>query len=153
MLSSYSIDGGPTTTFNATEAAAFIFQQKLFQSATLTDSTPHTLVVTLVNNGTLFIDYFLVIPSTSSSSAVVTSTSTRTGTISSTFSSTLSTSTGAGGQFQSNKVSIGGAVGGSLGGLALLIVAILAVWMCRKRPKDKNQMRELIFVFFFLIVW
>ena len=139
VLSSYSIDDGPTTTFNATEVAAYKFQQKLFQSATLTDSTPHTIVVTLVNNGTFFIDYFLVIPSTTSSSAGVTSTSTSP-------SSTLSTTTviGPGGQFRFNRGPIiGAAMGGILGGFVLLTIAILTVWLCRKkRPKNKNQIRE-----------
>jgi hypothetical protein len=159
VLSSYSVDGGPSTIFNATEAATYQFQQKLFQSATLTDSASHTLVVTLVNNGTLYLDYFLVIPSTStttsSSSAGASSSnpSSVTGTMmvggvgSSTLSSTLSTTTGAGAQSQSNRVTIGAAVGGSLGGLALLIIAVLAVFFCRKRRKDKN-LRELIFLLF-----
>ena len=146
VLSSYSIDGGPTTIFNATEAAAFKFQQKLFQSATLTDSGSHTLVATLVNNGTFFIDYFLVIPPTLSSTSTSTTTSASTSASSST--PLMSTTASAGAQSQSNtttnnRVALGPAVGGSLGGLALLImIAILAVLFRRKRRKDKDHMRE-----------
>jgi len=125
VVSSYSVDGGPTTIFNATETAGYQFQQKLFQSATLNDSAPHTIVVTLVNNGTFFIDYFLVIP------AGATSTS-----------APSSNTAGAGDQSHSSRVPLGPAVGGTLGGLALLIIAILAFLLCYKRRKDKNQKHD-----------
>ena len=151
MLSSYSIDGGPTTTFNATEQAGFQFQQKLFQSATLTNSTPHTIVVTAVNNASFFIDYFLVIPAGATSTSTSSSTPSSTPS-SSTVSTTVSTSdssttASAGAQTQSTRVSLGPVVGGTLGGLALLIIAILAFFLCCKRRRDKNQMRESKFLF------
>ena len=186
MLSSYSVDGGPTTIFNATEMATFQFQQKLFETTTLTDSGTHTIVVTLVNSGTLFIDYFLIIPSgatstsaSSSNPSSLTGTMTVAGVDASTLSSTTtgagaqphssrvslasseslntssltdatitltgadsptlsSTTASAGAQSQSSRVSLGPAVGGTLGGLVLLIIAILAFFLCFKRRKDKN---------------
>ena len=126
MVSSYRINNGPTTIFNATEKAGFQFQQKLFQSAELSDSVPHTIVVTLVNNATFFIDYFLVVPAGATTS-----------------SNPTPTTTDAGAQSHASRVSVvGPAVGGALGGLALLIIAVLAILLCRKRRKDKNQKRE-----------
>jgi hypothetical protein len=133
-VSSYSINKGPTTIFNATETAGYQFQQKLFQSARLNDSVPHTIVVTLINNGTFFIDYFLVIPSSSLAGPTTVS------------GADSSATASAGDRSQSSRVSLGPAVGGALGGFALLIVAILAVWLCcKRRRKDKNQRSEWIF--------
>ena len=127
VLSSYSVDGGTATTFNATEKVGYQFQQKLFQSATLSDSGPHTIVATLENNGTFFIDYFLVIPAgaTLTSSGV-----------------DSSTTAGAGARSHSSRVPLGPVVGGTLGGIALLIIAVLAFLLCCKRRKEKKQMRE-----------
>ena len=144
VVSSYSIDDGPTTTFNATEKAGYQFQQKLFQSDTLTGSTPHTIVATLVNNATFFIDYFLVIPtanSTSTSGLSSNSPSSLVGPV--TVSGADSTITAsAGPQSHSTRNSLGPIVGGTLGGLVLVIFAILAFLFCCKRRKDKNQMSE-----------
>ena len=134
VVSSYSIDNGSTTIFNATESAGFQFQQKLFQSARLNESISHTIVVTLVNNGTYFIDYFLIVPSDATTSTSASSSATDS-----------STTAGAvnGSQSHSSRVSLGPVVGGTLGGLALLIIAILAFLLCcKKRRKDKNRMRE-----------
>jgi hypothetical protein len=181
VLSSYSVDGGPTTIFNATEMATYQFQQKLFESARLTDSGTHTIVVTLVNNGSFFIDYFLIIPSVTGATSISASSSNPTSltgtttvagasaqphssrvslassessnpssltgttmTVGGANSPTLSSTTvtaGAGAQSHPSRVSLGPAVGGALGGLVLLIIAILAIFLCFKRRKDKNQMR------------
>ena len=133
-MSSYSIDGGNETIFNATEQVGYQFQQKLFQSATLNDSIPHTIVVTLVNNGTFFIDYFLIVPaggaiSTSASSSVSAAGS--------------STTAGAGARPHQILVPLGPVIGGTLCGFALIVIAILAFFLCRRRRKDKkNRMRE-----------
>jgi hypothetical protein len=145
VLSSYSVDGGPTTIFNATETAGYQFQQKLFQSSTLNDSVPHTIVVTLDNNASFFIDYFLVIPTgtTSNTSKSAPSSHPFTLTAPMTVSGAVSSTTaGTGAQSHSNTVPLGPAVGGALGGLALLIISILAVFLCCKRRKDKNQKSE-----------
>ena len=142
-MSSYAINKGPTTIFNATEKAGYQFQQKLFQSARLNESVPHTLVVTLVNNGTFFIDYFLIVPSgVASSSASTTSNPTGLTTVSGADSTTTA---GAGAQSHSSRLSIGPVVGGTIGGLVLLIIAISVVLLCCKRRKDKDQIRELKF--------
>jgi len=139
VLSSYSIDGGPSTTFNATEKVAYQFQQKLFQSATLNDSAPHTIVVTLDNDASFFIDYFLVIPAgATSTSASSSNPSTVTGPMT-VFSAVSSTTASTGAQSPSSRVPLGPAVGGTLSGLALLIVAILAVWLCCKRRKENKK--------------
>ena len=131
VVSTYIIDRGRVNTFNATEKAGYQFQQKLFQSAPLNDTAPHTIVVTLINNGTLFIDYFLIIPagsSTTSTSSSEANTSSLAG---------PTTSAGADSQ-SSSRVTLGAALGGSLGGLALLIIAVLAFLLCWKRRKTKN---------------
>ena len=137
MVSSYRINNGPTTIFNATETAGYQFQQKLFQSARLNESVPHTLVVTLVNNGTFFIDYFLVVPVGVTSASASSSNPTALTTVSSADSSTTA---GAGLQSHS-RLSVGPVVGGTLGGVALLMIAILAVLLCWRR-KDKDQKRQ-----------
>ena len=139
MVSSYSIDNGSTTIFNATESAGFQFQQKLFQSARLNESISHTIVVTLVNNGTYFIDYFLIVPSDATTSTSASSLASSSATDSSSTAGAVN-----GSQSHSSRVSLGPVVGGTLGGLALLIIiAILAFLLCcKKRRKDKNRMRE-----------
>ena len=146
VVSSYSINDGPTTVFNATENAGYQFrnfQQQLFQSPTLNDSVTHTIVVTLVtsNNDTFSIDYFLIVPaggatSTSASSSV---------------SSDSSTIASASASAQSNPmvlVPLGPVVGGTLCGLALIVIAILAFLLCRRRRKDRNRKRESNFLLF-----
>ena len=144
VVSSYSIDGGNETIFNATEQTGYQFQQKLFQSATLNDSVPHTIVVTLVNNGTFFIDYFLIVPaggaiSTSASSSVSTAGS--------------STTTGAGARPHQILVPLGPVIGGTLCGFALIVIAILAFFLCRRRRRDKkNRIRESNFLLFNCVV-
>jgi len=141
VVSSYSINKGPTTIFNATETAGYQFQQKLFQSAELNESVPHTIVVTLINNGTFFIDYFLIIPSGGSTTSVTSSLAGSMTVSGADSSATVS----AGDRSQSSRVPLGPAVGGALGGLALLIVAVLAVWLCCKRGrKDKNQKNDYV---------
>ena len=148
VVSSYIINDGPTTIFNATENAGYQFrnfQQQLFQSPTLNDSVPHTIVVTLVtsNNDTFSIDYFLIVPaggatSTSASSSVSTADSS-------------STTASASASAQSNPmvlVPLGPVVGGTLCGLALIVIVILAFLLCRRRRKDKNRKRESNFMLF-----
>ncbi|KAF8816634.1 hypothetical protein BYT27DRAFT_7181457 [Phlegmacium glaucopus] len=134
VLSSYSIDNGTATTFNASEQAAFVFQQKLFQSAPLSASTPHTLVATLDNNATFFIDYFLITPVVSSTSSSATSSSSSTLSTTSTIPTASSSA-----QSHSSKVPLGPVLGGTLGGVALLIIAIFVFWFSRRRLKDENQ--------------
>jgi len=133
VLSSYSVDGGPTTTYNATVQPQFQFQQNFFQSGTLTPAS-HTLVVTyLTSNGRYFIDYFFITPSNSPITATSTSPV-------SSSSSSVSTSITAGNSHSSG-VRIAPIVGGSLGGLALIIIMVLVVlviWLRNKRVK-KNQ--------------
>ena len=133
VVSSYSINNGPTTIFNATEKAGYQFQQKLFQSAELDDTVPHTIVVTLVNNGTFFIDYFLIVPAGATSTSATSS----------------STTTGAGAQSNSSGsagLRVGPIVGGTISGvLLIIIVVILALLLRRKRRKDKNRKRESFF--------
>jgi hypothetical protein len=144
VLSSYSIDNEPAGTFNATEQAAFVFQQKLFQSAPLSASTPHTLVATLVNNATFFIDYFLITSVASSTSSLALSSTSDLSTASTT-SSLPTASSSAQSQSSTNGPPHGPVLGGILGGVALLIIAIFVVWFGRKRLKllkDENQNRE-----------
>ena len=99
--------------------------------------------MTLVNNGSFFIDYFLVIPagatSTFASSSNPPPLTNSPTTVASADSS--STTAGAGAESHSSRVSLGPAVGGTLGGLALLIFSIFAIFLCCKRRKDKNKMR------------
>ena len=137
MLSSYSIDDGPTTTHNATEQSAYQFQQNFFQSGPLVPG-PHTLVVThLANNATLFIDYFMVIPPDSPITLAPTSAVPASATSSST--SVVITASPAGGGAKTPTAAI---IGGSLGGLALIGIAVLVFWLIRKRGKNNHQKRE-----------
>ena len=136
VLSSYSIDNGPTTTHNATEQSAYQFQQNFFQSGPLVPGS-HTLVVThLANNATLFIDYFLVIPPDSPITLAPTSTS-----VTSSMSAT-STAPPAGDGAKTPTAVI---IGGTLGGLALIGIAVLVFWLVRKRVKANHHKREQIF--------
>ena len=110
--------------------------------------------MTLVNDASFFIDYFLVIPAgaTSTSTSVTSSNlnpSSQALTASSTVSGADSSTTPSAITQSTSRVPIGPIVGGTLGGLALLIIAILAFLLCRKRrkPKDKN-LRESKLLFF-----
>ncbi|KAF8813975.1 hypothetical protein BYT27DRAFT_7248545 [Phlegmacium glaucopus] len=141
VLSSYSVDDGPATILNVSKQVAFQFQQKLFQSAPLSTSTPHTLVATLDNNATFFIDYFLITPVASSTSSPASSSS-DSSTLSATSSLLTMSTASSSAQSHSSKVPLGPVSGGTLGGVALLIIAIIAVfavWRSRKRLKDENQ--------------
>ena len=138
VVSSYIINDGPTTVFNATENAGYQFrnfQQQLFQSPTLNDSVSHTIVVTLVtsNNDTFSIDYFLIVPAGGATSTSVSSSVSTAGS---------STTAGAGARPHQILVPLGPVIGGTLCGFALIVIAILAFLLCRRRRKDKNRKRE-----------
>jgi len=137
VLSSYSIDAGPTTTYNATEQPAYQFQQNFFQSGPL-ESSPHTLVVTqLTNDARLIIDYFVIIPPNSSITLAQTSTLPTSATLPSTSAVVAPPPGGDGAKNPAAAI-----IGGTLGGLALIGIAALAFWLIRKRAKNNHQQRE-----------
>jgi hypothetical protein len=137
VLSSYSVDDGPTTTCNATEQSAYQFQQNFFQSGPL-EPSPHTLVVTqLTNNARLIIDYFVIIPP-NSSLALASTSMMPTSTTSSSTSAVIAPSPGEDGA----RTPTAAIIGGTLGGLALIGIAALVFWLIRKRAKNSHQQRE-----------
>ncbi|KIM35444.1 hypothetical protein M413DRAFT_449740 [Hebeloma cylindrosporum] len=130
VLSSYSVDGGLATTHNATTQSQFQFQENFFQSGTLAPAS-HTLVINyLASGGRYFIDYFLVTPSNSPTSAA---TSPSPLSSSSSSSSALSTATTAAGA--KAHVPIGAIVGGSIGGLAFIIIIAFVLWLVNRKLK------------------
>ncbi|KDR67432.1 hypothetical protein GALMADRAFT_147205 [Galerina marginata CBS 339.88] len=142
VLLSFSVDDGPPMTHNIAELPVFQFQQNVFQSDSLAPST-HTLVVTLENRASFFLDYFLVIPLDSTSSttlAATTSPSAPPTTSEPSLSHPSPTmSAVADANFHSKGVPIDTIVGGTLGGFALLCIAILAVWLGYQRGKSKGN--------------
>jgi len=146
VVSSYSLDGGPTATYNATVQTQFQFQQNFFQSGPLVSGS-HTLVATqLTNNARFFIDYFLVIPPNSSITLAPTSMSPTSATSSST-SAVITAPAGDGAKTPTAAI-----IGGTLGGLALIGIAVLVFWLIRKRAKNKHERREQNFQFNFSLM-
>jgi hypothetical protein len=148
VLSSYSVDGGPTAIYNATEQAQFQFQKNFFQSGPLVPGS-HTLVVTHLNsNARFFIDYFLIIPPNSTITLAPTSTLPTSATSSSTSAVVTAPSAGDGMKSHSSTAPTAAIIGGSLGGLALIGIAGLVFWLIRKRMKNTHQRREQNFQIF-----
>ena len=137
VLSSYSVDNGPTTTYNATEQSAYQFQQIFFQSGPL-EPSPHTLVVTqLTSNARLIIDYFIIIPPNSSITLAPTSMMPTSVTSSST-SAVIAPPPGG----DSARTPAAAIIGETLGGLSLIGIVALVFWLIRKRAKNNHQQRE-----------
>ena len=154
VQSSYSIDGGPTAIHNATEQPQFQFRQNFFQSDSLVPGS-HTLVVTHLtnnNNARLFIDYFLVIPPNSSITLAPTSTLSTSATSSSSAVITAPPA-GDGAKSHSGTTPTAAIIGGSLGGLALIGIAVFVFWLFRKRVKNNRKRREQTFQLFSYETW
>ncbi|KDR71972.1 hypothetical protein GALMADRAFT_143327 [Galerina marginata CBS 339.88] len=117
----HGLDNGPAVLYNATEQPQFQFQKNLFQSGPLTPAS-HTLVVThLANNANFFVDYFLVTPPDSSITLAP---------------------TGGIDKSHSGGVPIAAIVGGSLGGFALIVVAVFVLWHRQKRAKHRTNTHQ-----------
>ncbi|PPQ78925.1 hypothetical protein CVT25_002401 [Psilocybe cyanescens] len=153
-VSSYSVDNGSKTIFNATEIGNVQYQQKFFDSGALSPAS-HTLTITILSNdATYFLDYFTITPTDalvdpSPSSPLFSSSS------SSPFSSTTPSSSGAtttgpnsssgvpltSSGLQSKTFStshVRAIVGGAVGALAFLIFASFAFLFLRKRRRDQK---------------
>lgn len=127
-ISSYSIDGGNATTFNASKILQDVqYQRQFFQSKELTPAN-HTIVITTLSDNAYFIlDYIAITPLVDTapiSSSIVPY-------------STIS-------PVASSKVerSLGPIIAGILGGLALLIVAFIAFSLFRRRANNRSDPGE-----------
>ena len=151
---SIDVDGQPTTTYaidgevvaNYTSPVIapgyFTINTVFFQSQTLVDGD-HTLVIT-TTNGTrpnrYWLDYFqytaspVVSSSSSTSSSSVLSSTVQP---SSSSSSPVSSSTSA--VSSSSRVKVGPIVGGVLGGIAILVIAALLLFICVKIRRNKRK--------------
>ncbi|KAJ7431634.1 hypothetical protein B0H11DRAFT_2129449 [Mycena galericulata] len=63
MKALMSLDGGPPVVFAPTSAPPSLTNNLIFSSGDLADGN-HTLVVTSASNATMWVDYFLIVPST-----------------------------------------------------------------------------------------
>jgi len=134
-ISSYSIDGGNATIFDAGKLTAQVQQrQQFFQSKELTAAN-HTLVITsLADNAYFVLDYIAITPIVSptvpalvpSSTLNLSSTSILSGTSSPVPSSEA-------------KLPLGPIIGSALGGFALLVVAFAAFMFFRRRRNSRSS--------------
>ena len=169
--SSYLLDASSPSIYAAEKTKVPLFQNLFFHSPTLSDGE-HTLVVTNLGTGALWIDYFIYTPSnplssstsslppptpsspTLAPSSTVTPTPSRTPVISSPSpkpSSTSSSVTGLPGQANSNtsngksSIPVPAVVGGAIGALILIIALVFGMLYYRKRAKrlaDTNTLEK-----------
>uniref|UniRef100_A0A8H7XV24 Mid2 domain-containing protein n=1 Tax=Psilocybe cubensis TaxID=181762 RepID=A0A8H7XV24_PSICU len=160
--SSYSIDNGTPTVFNGVQSWVPLYRQRFFASGPLSPTT-HTLLITLLSkNSTYFLDYILVtLPdpgATSSSSTSFSSSSTSSSSSSSPSRSpslrptttSSSTSPSSHGSQTSTDLPVGASsashagtiVGGVLGGIALILLALIAILYILKRRREKEMEQD-----------
>ena len=141
----YAIDGEVLGTYTAPVIAPGYFTTRnvFFQSQTLPDGD-HTLVIT-TTNGTkpniYVLDFFQYTASpveSSSSSTSWSSVSSSTVQPSSSSSSPISSSSTSA-VSSSSRVKVGPIVGGVLGGIAILVIAVLLLFICLKIRRNKRK--------------
>jgi hypothetical protein len=144
--SSYLLDAPPASVYTAGTLQATAFQQLFFQSPTLSDGE-HTLLVTNLGSGALWIDYFRYTssvtsqpasPSASSSltsSRIVTVTPSNESVINSPTPDPSPSGTGPGPNPARTPIPIAAVVGGAIGALVLIIALIFGMLYYRKRAR------------------
>ena len=144
--SSYLLDAPPASVYTAGTLQATAFQQLFFQSPTLSDGE-HTLLVTNLGSGALWIDYFRYTssvasqpapPSASSSltsSRIVTVTPSNESVTNSPTPDPSPSGTGPGPNPARTPIPIAAVVGGAIGALVLIIALIFGMLYYRKRAR------------------
>ncbi|KAF8963489.1 hypothetical protein BDZ97DRAFT_1919736 [Flammula alnicola] len=145
--SSYSVDDGPAMLYEANQSSTAQYRQQFFQSGNLSPTNHTLLLTTLVEGAYFYLDYALITPadtsaalngSSSSSSLLPSSspsitTTTRPATSTTPLQSQpVSSSSEAG-------IPVGAIVGGSLGGLALIMFTIIAFLLLKRKKNGLAQ--------------
>lgn len=114
----FAIDGGAGETFNAPAQNATVFNEQFFASKALSQQE-HTLTMTALSDGAIYIDYFII-------------------------RSTQSVSSGGGSTGSSGRSHrIGAIVGGIVGGVVGIIAIAAAVYFLLKRGKRPGKTKDL----------
>lgn len=128
-ISSYALDG-TTSVYAADKVEQPVYGQLFYNSPTLSDGE-HTLLVTNMGSGALWIDYIVYAPSVSSSS-ILTS---RTVTPTTPGLGAPTSGTGLPGSNSKSSIPIPAVVGGAVGALILIIALIFGVLYYRRRAE------------------
>lgn len=128
-ISSYALDG--TTSIYAAERFEQPVYGQLFYNSPTLDDGEHTLVVTNMGSGALWIDYVVYAPSVSSSSKLAS----RTVTPTPSQTPGITPGTGLPGSNSKSSIPIPAVVGCAIGALVLIVVLIFGVLYYRRRAK------------------
>jgi len=131
-ISSYALDG-TTSIYAADRVEQPVYGQLFYNSPTLDDGE-HTLLVTNMGSGALWIDYVVYAPSVSSSSILTSRTVTPTPSQTAGVGAPTS-GTGLPGSNSKSSIPIPAVVGGAVGALILIIALIFGVLYYRRRAK------------------
>ncbi|KDR74245.1 hypothetical protein GALMADRAFT_141319 [Galerina marginata CBS 339.88] len=135
--SSYSVDGGPTSTYTGKMLSTIQYRQEFYLNKNLSANEPHTLVVTTVGSGAFFyLDYFLVTPVDGSSTSM-SSTSSSSSTTSHTPSSTRSAAKA------DSTIDTGVRVGIVVLIVGILVVIFVVIMVLRRRRKNALKEKKL----------
>lgn len=129
------VDNDPPVTFAPTpqQSANITNNNQYFYTDGL-EQGEHTITITTLNNNTVWIDYFLVIPG----DVLVTPTTTETATTTATITGVATTSTG-------QSINIRAIVGGTIGGISILVAfLILVVWIQRRKKQSQTLDSHLV---------
>ncbi|KAJ7047086.1 hypothetical protein C8F04DRAFT_1248118 [Mycena alexandri] len=139
LNASMSIDKGPPVFFvPPIQPAAVTSNNLIYNSGDLSDGT-HTLVVTAENAHPVWFDYLLVTPNSPGYSVSGSPTSGSTSTGSAPSGSSTASSLGSNSSTLKKKTPIGAIVGPVIGVLALVAIAALLFFWCRRRRQPRES--------------
>ncbi|KAJ7436059.1 hypothetical protein B0H11DRAFT_2111692 [Mycena galericulata] len=138
MKALMSVDGGPPVVFAPTSAPPSVTNNLIFSSGDLADGN-HTLVVTSASNATMWVDYFLIIPSTLLPTTSAPSPSqTVSGSPSASTVSPSSISDSSPPPAPKKSTPVGAIVGAVVGAVVLLALAAAIIFCFRRRARRRE---------------